>query len=142
MAFKNSTHDCYYNNSWKNKNKSFSKFPSKDSSSKAKDSRPSTSNHKSPTKSSSKKCFKCLGYGHIAANCPSKRNMMINVNGEVVSEHESANSRSSTLPRSPSEYESESPHEGDLLVVRRCLVNFQNLLMKHEEKIFSYKVSH
>ncbi|XP_068476897.1 uncharacterized protein [Phaseolus vulgaris] len=121
MAFKNSTHDGYYNNSWKNKNKSFSKFPSKDSSSKAKDSRPSTYNHKSPTKSSSKKCFKCLGYGHIAANCPSKRNMMINVNGEVVSEHESANSRSSTPCRSPSEYESESPHEGDLLVVRRML---------------------
>ena len=47
--------------------------------------------------------------------------MMINVNGEVVSEHESANSRPSTPPRSPSEYESESPHEGDLLVVRRMI---------------------
>ena len=47
--------------------------------------------------------------------------MMINANGEVVSEHESASSRSSTPPRSPSEYESENPHEGDLLVVRRML---------------------
>ena len=51
MTFKNSTHDGYYNNSWKNKNKFFSKFSSKDSSSKAKDSKLSTSNNKSPTKS-------------------------------------------------------------------------------------------
>ena len=82
--------------------KSFSKLPSKDSS-KPKESRPSTSTPKSPIKSSSKKCFKCLGYGHIASNCPSKRNMYAH-NGIVVSEHES-----------------ESPLEGDLLVVRRLL---------------------
>ncbi|XP_068487033.1 uncharacterized protein [Phaseolus vulgaris] len=75
-AFKNSPNDGYYNNSWKNR-KSFSKNPSKESSFKPKESRPSTSNPKSPIKSSSKKCFKCMGYGHIAANCPSKRNMCI-----------------------------------------------------------------
>jgi len=69
-AFKNSPNDGYYNNSWKNR-KSFSKNPSKESSIKPKESRPSTSTPKSPIKSSSKKCFKCMGYGHIAANCPS-----------------------------------------------------------------------
>jgi len=59
-AFKNSSLDGYYHSSWKNKDKSFSKFPSKDSTFKPRDSKPSTSTStpKSPTKSSSKKCFK------------------------------------------------------------------------------------
>jgi len=85
-SFKNSHNDGYYNSSWKNKNKSFSKYPSKDSTFKPRDSKPSTSTPKSSTKSSSKKCFKCLGFGHIASNCPSKRNMMMH-DGVVVSEH-------------------------------------------------------
>ncbi|XP_068497753.1 uncharacterized protein [Phaseolus vulgaris] len=121
-AFKNSSNDGYYHSSWKNKNKSFSKFPSKDSTFKPRDSNSSTSipTPKSPTKSSSKKCFKCLGYGHIASNSPSKRNMYMH-DGVVVSEHESENSRRSSPSRSPSEHESESPHEGDLLVIRQML---------------------
>jgi len=41
--------------------------------------------------------------------------------GVVVSEHSSDSSRSSTPPRSPSDYDSEIPHESDLLVVRRLL---------------------
>ena len=41
--------------------------------------------------------------------------------GVVVNEHSSDSSRYFTPPRSPSEQESESPHEGDLLVVRRLL---------------------
>jgi len=36
-AFKNTHNDGFYNNSWKNKNKSFSKYPPKESSSKARD---------------------------------------------------------------------------------------------------------
>ncbi|XP_068498434.1 uncharacterized protein [Phaseolus vulgaris] len=117
-SFKNSPNDGYYNNSWKNK-KSFSKLPSKDSF-KPKDSRPSTSTPKSPIKLSSKKCFKCMGYGHIAANCPSKRNMFVH-NGIVVSEHDSDSPKHSSHSRASSEHESESPLEGDLLVVRRLL---------------------
>jgi len=119
-ALKNTHNDGYYNNSRKNKNKSFSKYPPKESSFKTRDSKPSTSTHKSPTKSSTKKCFKCLGYGHIVANCPSKRNMFIH-DGVVVSEHESETSRHSSPSRSPSEIESESPCEGDLLMIRRLL---------------------
>jgi len=56
-SFKNSHNDGHYHSSWKNKNKSFSKFPSKDSTFKPRDSKPSTSNPRSPSKSSSKKCF-------------------------------------------------------------------------------------
>jgi len=63
-AFKNSPNDGYYNNSWKIKKKTFSNLPSKESSFNPKESKPSTSTHISPIKSSSKKCFKCLGYGH------------------------------------------------------------------------------
>ena len=117
-AFKNSHNDGYYNKSWKNKNKSLSKYPPKESSFQTRDSKPSTS--KSPIKLSSKKCFKCLGYGHIASNCPSKRNMFIH-DGVVVSEHDSETSRHSSPSRSPSEIESGSPCEGDLLMIRRML---------------------
>jgi len=74
-AFKNSSKDSYYHSSLKTKNTSFSKFPSKDTRFKPRESKPSTSSSapKSPTKSSSKKCFKCLGYGHIASNFPFKQ---------------------------------------------------------------------
>jgi len=71
-AFEKTHNDGFYNTSWKNKKKSFSKSPPQESSFKTRDSKPSNSTYKSPTKSSSKKCFKCLGYGHIASNCPSK----------------------------------------------------------------------
>ncbi|MBR7551644.1 hypothetical protein KC220_24195, partial [Mycobacterium tuberculosis] len=30
------------------------------------------------------KCFKCLGYGHIASNCPTKRNMNLTLSTRVV----------------------------------------------------------
>jgi len=41
----------------------------------------STTNHstpKSPTKTSNIKCFKCLGFGHIALHCPQKLILKIN----------------------------------------------------------------
>ena len=104
--FKNSPNDGYSNNSWKNK-KAFSKLPSKDSSFKPKETKPSTCTPKSPIKSSSKKCFKCLGYDHIASNCASKRNMFVH-NGVVVSEHDSDSSRNSSPFRPSSEHERKS----------------------------------
>ena len=107
-ALKNYSKDSYYHSSWKNKNSSFSNLPSKDSTFKPRDSKPSTST--SRPKSSSMKCFKCLSYGHIASNFPSKLNMYMH-DGVVVSEHEFENSRHSSPSRSPSENESESPHE-------------------------------
>jgi len=38
-------------------------------------------------RSSSLKCFKCLGYKHITLNCPTKRTMTLNSSDEVKSEH-------------------------------------------------------
>jgi len=42
-----------------------------------KDSKDKLSTPKSPTKTSSQKGFKYLGFGHIVDNCPSKRTMMV-----------------------------------------------------------------
>jgi len=88
-SFKNSHNDGFYHTSWTNKKKSTSTFPSnfkKESTYKSRDSKPLPSTLKSPTKTSSKKCFKCLGFCHIAADCPTKRTMMVK-GGQVVSEH-------------------------------------------------------
>ena len=68
-SFKNSHNDGFYHTSWTTQQKSTSTFPSnfkKESTYKSKDSKPSPSTPISPTKTSSKKCFKCLGFGHIA----------------------------------------------------------------------------
>jgi len=104
-SLKNSHNDGFYHSSWKNKNKTSSIFPSnfvKESTYKHRDSKPSTSTPKSPTKTSSRKFFKCLGFGHIASNCPSKRNMMVH-EGVVLSVHSSQRYRFPNPSRSPSE---------------------------------------
>jgi len=99
-------------------------------------SQPSTSTPKSPTKTSSQKCFKCLGFGYIAANCPSKRTMMVKW-GVVMSNHSSQKSKSPTSSKSQSEEECELSYEGDLLVIRRMLGHIQKLFDESKrENIF------
>jgi len=77
--FKTTHHDGFYKSSGKDKNNisttiSPSNFSKETTSSyKVFKDKPSTSTPKSPTKPSSTKCFKCLEFGHIAANCPNKR---------------------------------------------------------------------
>jgi len=39
-----------------------------------------------PTRDGDIKCFKCLGMGHIASQCPNRRVMLIRDNGKVESE--------------------------------------------------------
>jgi len=117
--------DGFYHTSWTNKHKTTSTFPSnfkKESTYKPKNSKPSPSTPISPTKTSSKKCFKCLGFGHIAANCPTKRTMTVK-GDQVVSEHSDNSSRSNSPSPSKtlSEYECEIPCEGYLLMIRRML---------------------
>jgi len=73
------------------------------------------------SRSSAIKCFKCLGRGHIAAECPNRRTMMLLANGEYISEHSVGESSESS---SSDEEEKECevpPLEGDLLMVRRLL---------------------
>ena len=60
------------------------------------------------------KCFKCLGRGHIASDCPTRRTMIMKVDGEITSEYEI----------SEEEVEEELEEEamqGDMLMVRRLL---------------------
>jgi len=125
---KNTHNDGFYKSSWKDKNKISTKsFPSNlskqtTSHHRVSKDKPSTSTLKSPTKTSSTKCFKCLGFEHITANCPTKRIMMVKW-VVFVSDHssQSSRSRSPTSSRSQSEENYELPCEGDLLVVRRML---------------------
>ncbi|XP_019432645.1 PREDICTED: uncharacterized protein LOC109339632, partial [Lupinus angustifolius] len=62
------------------------------------------------------KCFKCLGLGHIASQCPTRRTMIIR-NGEVESQSEN----SSDEEEDDHEEESVTIPEGDLFMVRRLL---------------------
>jgi hypothetical protein len=41
-----------------------------------------------PSRNSDIKCFKCLGSGHIASQCPNRRVMIMRDNGEVMTESE------------------------------------------------------
>ena len=123
-SFKHTHNDGFYNSSWKGKHQ-FSKQVNPLNSSKEstpQKEHPSPSRTKSPTKTSSTKCFKCLGFGHIVANCPTKRTMLVK-GGIVVSDHsdQSSRSNSSSPSKSPSENECEIPCEGDLLVISRML---------------------
>jgi len=131
-TWKNSHSSNYSFSKWKD-NKNSNNFWSKSKDSKEnknKDSKdpkdfkksnsnPSTSNPKG--KDSNIKCFKCLGRGHIASQCPTKKTMIIKDNGSISSVDSSCSSSSTS-----SSSESEQEHcqyalEGDLLVIRRLL---------------------
>jgi len=99
-SFQKPHNDGFYHTSWTNNQKSTSTFPSnfkKESTYKTKDLKPSPSTPISPTMTSSKKCFKCLGFGHIATNCPTKRLVMVK-GDQVVSEHSDNSSRPKISP--------------------------------------------
>jgi len=82
-TFQNTHNDGFYTSSRKDANKISTKTSpsnfSKDTTSHHKVSKinPSTSTPKSPTKTSSTQCFKCLSFRHIAAHCPNKRTIML-----------------------------------------------------------------
>lgn len=84
------------------------------------------------TKSHEIKCFRCLGLGHIASQCPNKRVMILHENGEVESESEKDDSLDEE-----EDVEKTEAENGELLVVKKAL----NLQVKvddtqHRENIF------
>jgi len=77
-----------------------------------------------PTRDRDIKCFKCLGKGHIASQCPNRRVMLTRDNGEVESESEK-------MPPlvDCSDEEIVYPIEGEFLVIRRAL----NMQIKEDD---------
>jgi hypothetical protein len=64
------------------------------------------------------KCFRCLGVGHIASQCPNKRTMIARVDGEVETESESD---ADQMLEDTCDDDVEYPVEGESLVARRAL---------------------
>jgi len=69
-----------------------------------------------PTRDRDIKCFKCLGKGHIASQCPNRRVQLTRDNREVESESEEM-----PLLVDCSDEEIAYPIEGEALVIRRAL---------------------
>jgi len=126
-AKRNGSYNDYYSSTWKDKERKHDKLPLKsfqDPPPRTNSSRPSneTPNSSQGTRTSSIKCFKCLGYGHIASNCPTKRTITLNLKREVMSEHSSPPSPKSTSSHTSSSSERIKPLEGGLLMIRHQLI--------------------
>nr|KYP32965.1 hypothetical protein KK1_046239 [Cajanus cajan] len=91
------------------------------------------------SKSSEIKCFKCLGRGHIASQCPTKKTMVLKAQDHYSSLDEATSSSSSGEEAIDSEEEI-LPCEGDLLLVRRLLNNQpSDIEQSQRENLFQTK---
>uniref|UniRef100_A0A151UF34 Retrovirus-related Pol polyprotein from transposon 17.6 n=1 Tax=Cajanus cajan TaxID=3821 RepID=A0A151UF34_CAJCA len=135
--FKESTYlSSYSKKDYKREGKNFKKKNTFDSSKnldkgkeKEKEKEKKYTSHTS-TKSSEIKCFKCLGRGHIASQCPNKKVMILR--GQDI--YTTTSSSSSEDEEEASEEEScevTYPYNGELLMMRRVLI--QNLLIEFDD---------
>ncbi|XP_038979001.1 LOW QUALITY PROTEIN: uncharacterized protein LOC120109324 [Phoenix dactylifera] len=74
------------------------------------------------------KCFKCLGRGHIASQCPNKKMMLLREDGDVETASESDKDEEPMPPLEESDGE-EYPVNGETLVTGRAL----NVQVKEED---------
>eukprot|EP00256_Glycine_max_P066098 XP_025980693.1 uncharacterized protein LOC112998749 [Glycine max] len=129
-----------YNQNWANKSKKEggNSFRPAATSPHGKSATPSVGGSKHNTSTSSSntgtrniKCFKCLGRGHIASECPTRRTMIMKADGEITSESEISEEEVEE-----EEYKEEAM-QGDMLMVRRLLGNqMQPLDDNQRENIF------
>ena len=129
-----------YNQNWANRSKKEggNSFRPAATSPYGKSATPSVGGSKHNTSTSSSntgtrniKCFKCLGRGHIASECPTRRTMIMKADGEITSESEISEEEVEE-----EEYEEEAM-QGDMLMVRRLLGNqMQPLDDNQRENIF------
>nr|KYP59377.1 TMV resistance protein N [Cajanus cajan] len=77
----------------------------------------------SSSKSSDIKCFKCLGRGHIASQCPNKKIMILRGQDIYSSYDESSSITTSDSDSSDEDHQIENtyPYDGQLLMIRRLL---------------------
>nr|KYP51164.1 hypothetical protein KK1_026972 [Cajanus cajan] len=102
--------------------------------------------HKSAITSSSKtsdiKCFKCLGRGHIASQCPNKKVMILRGQDIYSSHDETSSSTSSDSDSSDNDHQVENayPYDGQLLMIKRLLGSQPNEShISQRENIFHTK---
>ena len=89
-----------------------------------------------PRRSRDIKCFKCLGHGHIASECPNKRVMILHGDhGELISGDEVETEDEDEVQVAEQEEDFE-PVKGDLLVVQRVLNAQIDVSDEQRENIF------
>uniref|UniRef100_A0A2N9EVZ1 Reverse transcriptase n=1 Tax=Fagus sylvatica TaxID=28930 RepID=A0A2N9EVZ1_FAGSY len=74
-----------------------------------------------PSRNRDIKCFKCLGSGHIASQCPNRRVMIMRDNGEVMTESEDDSDEMPELVDASDDDGVVYPVTGESLVARRAL---------------------
>nr|KYP57641.1 hypothetical protein KK1_003907 [Cajanus cajan]KYP57649.1 hypothetical protein KK1_003916 [Cajanus cajan] len=144
--FKTSSYSSSYSkNHYKREGKYFEKKNTFESSKnldkgKTKEEKEKKNTSHTSTKSSDIKCFKCLGRGHIASQCPNKKVMILRGQDNYSSQDEATTSPSSSEGEEEAS-EGEScevtyPYNGELLMMRRVLNNQTSDTQSQRENIF------
>ena len=76
--------------------------------------------NESQTRNHDIKCFRCLGVGHIASQCPNKRTMIARIDGDVETESEGDDDQIPLLEDACDD-NVEYPVKGESLVARHAL---------------------